>query len=180
MLDTYKTLITRQYEAALSMLKACVDRCPEAVWNSKGANYKFCQLVFHTLIFTDLYLGNEDEQTFRRQPYHLQHQDVFADYEEFEDQLPVRLYEKPAILAYLEHCRTKAVEIMAGESEESLTGRAVPRPSLSRAELHVYNIRHIQHHTGQLSLRLRVDASEDMHWVSSGWREAAYRVTPPG
>src|SRR5574341_1579603 len=180
MLDAYRTLITRQYEAALSMLKACVDRCPETVWNSKGANYKFCQLVFHTLIFTDLYLGHEDEEAFRRQPYHLQHQDVFADYEEFEDQLPVRLYDKPAILAYLEHCRNKVSEVMPAETEDSLNTPAITRPSLSRAELHVYNIRHIQHHTGQLSLRLRVDANEDMRWVSSGWREAAYTVAPPG
>ncbi|HEV8353792.1 MAG TPA: DinB family protein [bacterium] len=180
MLDTFKTLITRQYEAALSMLKACVDRCPDAVWNTRGANYRFCQLVFHTLIFTDLYLGHDDEELFRQQPFHSRNQDFFADYEEFGHGLPVRLFDKPSILTYLDFCRTKASEIMAGETEETLNAPAVSRPSLSQAELHVYNIRHIQHHTGQLSLRLRVDADEDMAWVSSGWREAAYRVKPAG
>jgi hypothetical protein len=53
-----------------------------------------------------------------------------------------------------------------------LSSRAESRPSLSRAELHIYNIRHIQHHAGQLSLRLRLETGEGVDWVGSGWREA--------
>jgi hypothetical protein len=45
--------------------------------------------------------------------------------------------------------------------------------SLERAELHVYNIRHIQHHAAQLSLRLRLDTGDGIPWVGSGWREMA-------
>lgn len=172
MVDAFKTLVTNQYEAALSMLKACVDRCPDTVWNSRGANYKFCQLVFHTLIFTDLYLG-PDVESFRRQPFHLRNERFFGDYEEFEDRAPVRLYDKASILAYLEHCRSKVSEVMEGETADTLSARAGTRRSLSRAELHIYNIRHIQHHAGQLSLRLRLDTGEGVDWVGSGWREAA-------
>jgi hypothetical protein len=172
MLDAFKTLVTRQYEAALSMLKACVDKCPDAVWDSRGANYRFCQLVFHTLIFTDLYLG-PDVESFRRQPFHLRNEGFFGDYEEFEDRAPVRLYDKASILAYLEHCRSKVSEVMQGETADTLSARAGTRRSLSRAELHIYNIRHIQHHAGQLSLRLRLDTGEGIDWVGSGWREAA-------
>lgn len=179
MLDAFKTLVTRQYEAALSMLKACADRCPDTVWNSRGANYKFCQLVFHTLIFTDLYLG-PDVESFRRQPFHLRNERFFGDYEEFEDRAPVRLYDKASILAYLEHCRSKVSEVMEGETTDTLSARAGTRRSLSRAELHIYNIRHIQHHAGQLSLRLRLDTGEGVDWVGSGWREAALTTDRPG
>jgi hypothetical protein len=42
----------------------------------------------------------------------------------------------------------------------------------TRAELHVYNIRHIQHHAAQLILRLRNDAGVDVPWVSHAWKEA--------
>jgi hypothetical protein len=180
MLDAFKTLVTRQYEAALSMLKASVDKCPEAVWNSRGANYKFCQLVFHTLIFTDLYLGHDDEESFRRQPFHRRNEGFFGDYEEFEDRAPVRLYDKASILAYLEHCRSKAVEVMEGETADTLSTRAESRRSLSRAELHIYNIRHIQHHAGQLSLRLRLETGDGVDWVGSGWRGAALTTDRPG
>jgi uncharacterized damage-inducible protein DinB len=177
MLDAFKTLVTRQYEAALSMLKASVDKCPDTVWDSRGANYRFCQLVFHTLIFTDLYLGHDDEESFRRQPFHRRNESFFGDYEEFEDRAPVRLYDKAPILAYLEHCRSKVSEIMQAETADTLSAPAEPRRSLSRAELHIYNIRHIQHHAGQLSLRLRLEGGEGVGWVGSGWRQAA--ICPP-
>lgn len=181
MLDTFRELIVAQYEAALSTLKACVDKCPDAVWNARVANYKFCQVAFHTLLFTDLYLGQDPEEgqggSFRTQPFHLDNGRIFRDYEEFEDRPPVHLYEKDQILAYLAHCREKAREVVPKETADILSGpnNFRPRP-YSRAELHVYNIRHIQHHSAQLILRLRLDANGDIPWMSSGWRET---VNPP-
>jgi hypothetical protein len=176
-LDTVKTLIVSQYEAALSMLKACVDRCPDTAWDARVASYKFWQVVFHTLFFTDLYLGPDDE-SFRRQPFHLNHASFFADndadYEPFDDRAP-RPRDKASLLTYLEFCRRKVTEVMATETEDTLTGPAGFRGSrrnFSRAELHVYNIRHIQHHTAQLSLRLRLDTNGGVDWVGAGWRES--------
>jgi uncharacterized damage-inducible protein DinB len=130
-------------------------------------------LVFHTLIFTDLYLGHDDEESFRRQPFHVRNENIFGDYEEFQDRAPVRLYDKASILAYLEYCRNKVTEVLEAETADTLSAPAESRRSLSRAELHIYNIRHIQHHAGQLSLRLRVETGEGVDWVGSGWREAA-------
>ena len=40
---------------------------------------------------------------------------------------------------------------------------------LSRTELHVYNIRHLQHHAAQMILRLRLDHAIDFPWHKSGW-----------
>ncbi len=182
MLDTFKTLIVDQYEAALSMLSACVTRCPDSVWNSRVASYTFCQVVFHALFFTDLYLG-PDEESFRRQPFHLHHAPFFADYdadyEPFEDREP-RLYGQSSLLTYLEFCRRKVAEVMARETEDTLTGPSgFSYRKFSRAELHVYNIRHIQHHSAQLSLRLRLDTSEGIDWVGSGWRAAAVTTNQP-
>lgn len=129
------------------------------------------------MFFTDLYLGL-DEESFRRQPFHLHHAPFFADYdancEPFEDRAPRQLYDKASLLVYLEFCRRKVSEVMAGETEDTLTGPSgFSYRKFSRAELHVYNIRHIQHHTAQLSLRLRLDTNEGVDWVGSGWREAA-------
>jgi hypothetical protein len=182
MLDTFKTSIVDQYEAALSMLKACVDRCPDTVWNGSVANYRFWQVVFHTLFFTDLYLG-PDKESLRRQPFHLHHAPFFADYdadyEPFEDPAPRRLYDKASLLIYLEFCRRKVTEAISAETVETLSAPdGFGNPAFSRAELHLYNIRHIQHHAAQLSLRLRLDANEGILWVGSGWREAAFAERP--
>ncbi len=69
--------------------------------------------------------------------------------------------------------RTKAKETLAQESAEILVGPSgFRRRNCSRAELHVYNIRHIQHHAAQLILRLRLDAGIAIPWVSREWKEA--------
>lgn len=171
MLDTFQSLLANQFEASFCMLCACLDRCPESSWNAPVANHKFCQAAFHTLFYADFYLS-PSENDFRTQPFHLEHAEFFRDYEEFESRPPIHLYDRPAIKTYLDHCRAKAKAIVPAETAESLTAKAAfTRRDISRAELHVYNIRHIQHHIAQLSLRLRLDHQIDIPWVGSGWRE---------
>jgi hypothetical protein len=168
MIDSFKELITSQYEAVLSTLNACVDRCPEQAWNRPVVNYKFCQVVFHTLFFTDYHLG-QSEEPFRQQAFHRAHADVFHDYEELEDHAPVLLYERAWTRIYLDHCRKKAREVVMSETRESLNARTgFARKPFSRAELHVSNIRHVQHHSAQLSMRLRLDFQIDIPWFGSG------------
>src|SRR5687767_4124536 len=98
MRDTLKELLANQFEAVLSMLNMCIDRYPETVWNSRVANYQFCQVVFHTLFWADFYLGQDDDkESFRRQPFHRANERFFGDYEEFEDRAPVSLYDKTSL-----------------------------------------------------------------------------------
>jgi hypothetical protein len=172
MLDTLKELIANQFEAALCTLNFCIERCPEPAWNARVANLKFCQAAFHTLFYADLYLGHSPE-SFKEQPYHRENARFFGDYEEFEDRAPQALYDKTSIRIYLQHCRAKALKTIASETAESLKAPCgFGRRSFSRAELHVYNIRHIQHHAAQLSLRLRLDHNEEIPWVGSGWKSS--------
>jgi hypothetical protein len=170
--DTLRQLLAKQFEAALCTLNRCIDLCPEANWDAPVANLRFCQAAFHTLFFTDVYLG-ENPEALRQQAFHRNHPEFFRDYEEMENRAQVLLYDRPSIKRYLAHCRRKATDVLADETEESLNAQAdFPRKTFSRAELHVYNIRHIQHHAAQLSLRLRLDARQDVRWVGSGWPDA--------
>lgn len=173
MIETTKRLLASQYEASLCTLGHCIVRCPDKLWNARVAKFQFCQVAFHTLFFADYYLES-DPESLRRQPFHLANPSLFADYEELLDREPVMLYEKPQIETYLAFCRKKAVTTMASETGESLCAPVkFPRKSFSRAELHVYNIRHIQHHAAQLILRLRLDSDVDVPWIGAGWREPA-------
>ena len=83
---------------------------------------------------------------------------------------------KDDTLTYIPLCRQKIYDSLAAETEESLAG-----PSgffwykITRGEMHLVNIRHIQHHTGQLSAYLRrVDEQfkdrKTLRWIGSGWR----------
>ena len=171
MLDTLKELLSHQYEASLSALNLAVARCPDASWNERVANWKFCQAAFHAVFFADVYLQpGDDVAAFKRQPFHVEQSGVFRDYEEMEDRPQVLLYAKPFVLSYLQIVRHKAQETIARESADVLAGPSgFRRRKCSRAELHVYNIRHIQHHAAQLILRLRLDADVDVPWVSHAW-----------
>jgi len=171
MLESYKQLISRQYEAALCMLSECIEQCPDANWNAPVANLKFCQAAFHALFCTDLYLG-PDVDSLRDQKFHRDRAAAFADYEELEDRPQQAVYEKSFIDEYVQHCREKSQQVVSSETEEILGGPSgFDWLKFSRAELHVYNIRHIHHHAAQLSLRLRLDTGEGIRWVGSGWRE---------
>src|SRR5688572_28733026 len=172
MLDTFKHLIANQYEASLAALNACIDRCPVSAFNAPVANLAFCQAAFHVLFFTDLYLG-QNVESLRDQPFHREHGDTFRDYEELEPRRQQLLYDRAFVKRYLQHCRNKAADVISKETTETLNLPAgFEWLKFSRAELHVYNIRHIQHHAAQLILRLRLDFGEDFRSFGSGWRDA--------
>lgn len=146
LLALLKQLIGSQLDAALSTMNACVRQCPPGVWNARVGNLTFDQVAFHALFYADYYLG-PDEASFRGQPFHHEHAATFRDYEEFEDRVQVAHYEAPFLVAYVHHCRAKADEAIAAETEQTLAGRCgFSRRPMSRAELYVYNTRHLQHH----------------------------------
>jgi hypothetical protein len=174
MFDTLKELLVHQYEASLCMLNLAIDRCPVASWDEYVAHWKFCQSAFHVVFFADVYLQPSDDiDALKRQPFHLEHAAEFRDYEELEDREQVLLYDKKFVQSYLQLVRRKATATIAAESAEVLSGPSgFRRRKCTRAELHVYNIRHIQHHAAQLILRLRLDADADIPWVGHTWQEA--------
>jgi len=171
MLQAYQSAIANQFEAAYCTLKLLVDGCSQPQWDAPVAELKFCQVMFHTLFFSDVYLG-PNLAALRQQEFHQQHQEFFGDYEELEDRAPQMLYSKADIQEYLQHCRGKAQRVIAAETESSLaTTPGFDWLDFSRAEVHVYNLRHLFHHAGQLSLRQRIDIGEGVKWIHSGWSE---------
>lgn len=171
MLDTLKDMLTNQYEAALRTLSTCIERCPDANWNMPVVRYPFSQVVLHTLIYADVYLS-ADTASFYDQSFHRENAGFFGDYEQLQDREPVETYDRPSILKYMTHCCEKARDVIAAETIASLSDpTGFDGRNFSRAELHVYNIRHIQHHTAQLTLRLRAECGVDIPWFGSGTRD---------
>ena len=169
MLELIKQTWLHQYEAALATLKLCCDHCPDEYWNQPVHRAQFCQAVFHTLFFADLYLG-EDVESQRLQPFHLDNTAVFSGYEELEDRLPENTYSRAFLDLYFEHVHNKIKSTIEQEAPDRLAKRSgFPWLDVPRAEVHPYNIRHIQHHAAQLILRMRIDGIHESGWVKSGW-----------
>jgi uncharacterized damage-inducible protein DinB len=169
MIDYLKQILIGQFEASLAMMKLCVEACPAEHWDGKIANSTFRQVAYHTLFCTDMYLS-ANEEAFSLRDLHARGGD-----ERGEVASPGLSQEET--LSYVIICREKMLESLAAETPASLAGSSgfSWRKDVSRGELHIYNIRHIQHHTGQLSAYLRrVKAAGEqpraLPWVATGWR----------
>lgn len=169
MTDYLRTILTGQFEASLAMLKQCVRLCPSEHWEGLIVNRTFQKNAYHTLFFADLYLSPREED-FEVGPLHRR-----GGWTEPDGEAPRIGLPKDDTLEYVDICRAKVLETMAWETAASLEGPSgfswLP---FSRGELHLYNIRHIQHHTGQMSAYLRkVDPelkdTTTLDWVDTGW-----------
>jgi uncharacterized damage-inducible protein DinB len=164
-IDVVRPALIGQFEAALCMLNDCARKCPVDHWDGRIANDTFRQVIYHTVYFTDLYLS-PGEAAFSPRDYHERGGD------ERSGTTPGAGLSKEETLAYIATCRQKAAETLAAETAESMqAGSGFSRLPFSRLELHVYNIRHMQHHAGQLSAYLRrIVEDGERWWVRSGWR----------
>ena len=167
MFEYYQAIITSQYLAAFQTLEHCIDACPEEQWTGKVANHSFSRSAFHALFFADLYLG-DSIQEMKVQPFHQENSQYFGDYEELQATTPTNTYEKGFVGNYLNFCQSKTTSVLGRETEATLKKQSdIPWQEISRGELHIYNIRHIQHHAAQLIMRLRLDTPIDIGWVKS-------------
>lgn len=167
MIDYLKKILTGQFEASLAMLNQCIQACPPDHWEGRIANQTFRQIAYHALFFVDLYLSPAEDA--------FQLRDVHTLGGDEREPVPSTGLSRDETLSYLAVCRQKALEVLTSETPESLE-----RPSgyswlpFSRGELHLYNLRHVQHHAGQLSVYLRrIDNVPDpkaLRWVKTGWR----------
>lgn len=168
MIEYVRAILASQFEASLAMLDRCVRRCPEPHWDGRIAKYPFWEIAYHTLCFVDLYLSPGEAEFQPRDIHPGAWRDIF-------EETPTRRFGQRELTDYAAICRQKAIEVIAAETPESLR-----RPSgfswlpITRGELHIYNIRHIQHHSGQLGAYLRrvepawQDPGE-LRWVKTGW-----------
>ena len=168
MSELLKRILTGQFEASLCMLTRCAELCPPQHWEGKVANDTFRQILYHALFYADYYLS-PGEQAFELRALNRRGGD-----ERGPDLSPG--LSKTETLEYAALCRIKANEILAAETADTLAGPSgFARHPFSRGELHVYNIRHIQHHAGALSAYLRrIDGAlpdqRALPWVGQGWR----------
>jgi hypothetical protein len=169
MLDMVRQTYRRQYGAALAMLSDCITRCEETHWQALVGGVPFWHVAYHALFYADLYLSLRESE-FERRPDHQENSQFFGRLP-FPPHTPVtidRIYDRQTLLAYVAHCSAKVKPTLARETEATLAGESgFPWLPITRAELHIYNIRHIQHHTGQLSATLVREQGAGAGWVGT-------------
>ncbi len=172
MTELYKQSVLAQFEAALWMLQDCIRKCPAEHWSGPTSiigKYEFWHVVHHTLACTDGYLS-QNEESFEYLPEFYP-----AGRRDADDEYPSRTFSKDEMLSFVAHCRAKVRRSIPAETGESLRGPSgFSWVKINRAELHLYSMRHVMHHTGMLSAFLRrLNLPEDgqPNWGFTGWRD---------
>jgi len=156
----------RQYRAALDMLERAIELCPDNTWFSTEYRNRFWHVAYHSLFYTHLYV-QPSEGNFQAWSKHVPNSNYlgprpWAKNEPFQIPEP---YAKPDVQDYLKLCRgevEKQVPLIRFEDASGFDW--LP---FNKLELQFYNIRHLQHHTGQLIERLRTAAGIGVDWIGS-------------
>ena len=159
-------IVAKQYRAALAMLKEAVTKCPEALWAAPDYPNKFWHIAYHVLYCTHMYLGKSDKEftpwTKHRENYQWLGRLPWPPHDLPKIGTP---YSQDEILEYLQVCWAEVGARVPGLDWDAPSGFFwLP---FGKLELQLYNIRHLQHHTGQLIDRLRTTAQIGVPWVGS-------------
>ena len=147
-----------QFGAAIDMLEESIQTCPRGVWEEKPV---FSFQAYHTLFFLDYYLSTA--------PVGFTQPTNFS-YSEFDDAPDVEIYSQEDLLDYLSACRQKAQTLILGLDESLSTKRWINESKTmdySLVEILLYNLRHVQHHVGQLNLLLRQQINDAPDWIEN-------------
>jgi hypothetical protein len=166
----WPTMISRQYAAAVQMLRLAVEACPEKLWDDRTEGSPFWHLAYHALFFADLYLS-KDDKAFEPRSFHADKaQFLPGDYQEFAGIVgtPDEALTREQLLEYADECLAKCRETFASLTEE----RALERCGFWWYELNVgefllNSLRHTQHHAGQLAVLLRRRADIGVDWIGT-------------
>jgi hypothetical protein len=162
--------IMSQYFASLEMLHQAVAKCPESLWDDADYKNRYWHIAYHALFFTHLYLQPTQKDFVAWEKHRKDYESLGPlpwpphDLPKIEER-----YEPEEVLAYLEFCRE--------EVRRQVPVLDVNEPSgfswlpFNKLETQFYNIRHLQHHTGQLADRLRTREDLEVRWVGMGSEE---------
>lgn len=161
-----KTAVAGQFHSNLKMLARAIELFPEPLWLTACASSpnRSWHIAYHTLYFTHLYLG-ESEKTFvpwqhHREDYHALGEIPWKPGYKPQIDQP---YTQSELLEYLDFCHQEVDRRTAVLDPEAPSGFSwLQFPKL---DLQFYNLRHLAHHTGQLSERLRSQAGTGLPWV---------------
>ena len=160
-METLRTILWRQYGAAIDTLGNAIVACPDRLWDDGSRPPElFWYSAYHCLFYLDYYLSDSPEGFAPPAPFGLTELDGSGP-------LPERTYTKDELRAYLAHGRRKCRARMESLSEEDLVKPCgFGRRHLTVVELQVYCLRHVQHHAAQLNLLLRQKAGLPSPWLS--------------
>ncbi len=170
-MDKYwRETIGRQFAAAIQMMRSAIEACPDALWDDRTGGSPFWHLAYHGLFFTDFYLSGHEKE-FQPREFHKDKTHFLpGDYQEFGGVVttPEHAYTKKQLIGYADHCLEKCDATFEKLTEEKAKKRCgFWWYELNVGEFLLNNLRHAQHHAGQLALLLRRHCDTGIEWLGT-------------
>ncbi len=160
----YHSIIRSQYQATLGMLKQAIIKCPDALWDAADDKAKFWHIAYHALFYTHFYL-QDSESAFTpwskyRAEYHFMGQLPWPPHRAPNIGEP---YAKAELFEYVDFCQQQVDQRVPQLDFAAPSG--FDWLPMSKFELQIYTIRHIQQHAGELMERLGSKANIEVDWI---------------
>jgi len=166
-----KPIIISQYKAALKMLMDVITKCPDELWDDNNYESPYWHIVYHALFYAAFYSSTSPE-TFIPWEKHKENYNFlgivgpngisFTIDNSYSD----NSYSKTELMQYAETIFENIESAVHKlNDDEKCAFYWLP---ISTMELQLYNIRHLQHHTGQLVERLHQNGIKGINWVGKG------------
>lgn len=158
-------ILASQYKASLGMLRSAIEKVPEEQWNNEAYNNPNWQIIYHILWATKTYLAANIESVvpFKNAIAGAESLGGAQDWENPDEGVTVEgFHTKSELISFIDEVENnlqKNIDALA--LEESSGFEWYP---YSRLELHINNIRHIQHHTAQIIERLKAKGITGFSW----------------
>jgi DinB family protein len=171
----WRTILWKQFGAAIDMLDNALVACPDSLWREAvwpdptvpSERAEFWYVAYHALFWLDLYLFGSEEGFAPPAPFTLVEQDSATG------PLPNRPFTRDELRAYLASVREKCrstIETLTDERARQPVNFGWMREGevVSYVELQLYSMRHTQEHAAQLSLVLGQHSVPDdqIDWVA--------------
>jgi hypothetical protein len=173
MINKIQEGLWRQFGASIDMLINVISNCPDDYLTT---NKRFYYLAYHSVIFLDYYLSIPPRDFSPILTFTIKEKDQRPP-ESVDDVIPDKIYSKQELIDYLKNSRLKCKELIGSLTDDEklnirfTEGDQEGDMDYPILEILLYNLRHTQHHTGQLNLLLRQDLDKHMEW--------AFRVDEP-
>lgn len=163
--DGIRPSLLRQYRAALAMLGQAIELCPEELWVASEYRNRYWHIAYHAVFYTHFYIQPSEAEA-QKWPKHIA-DSQFLSPPPWASQEPVAIepYTKADVQEFLALCRNEVEKQLPAVQLEDASGFYWLK--FNKLELQLYNLRHLEHHVGQLADRLRAHANVGLSWVGT-------------
>jgi len=156
-----------QFGASIDMLINVISNCPD---NYLATNKRFYYLAYHSVIFLDYYLSIPPKDFSPILTFTIKDEDQRPP-ESIGDMIPDKIYSRQELIDYVKHSRLKCEKLIESLTDDEklnirfTEGNEEGDMDYPILEILLYNMRHTQHHTGQLNLIMQQDLNKHLEWA---------------